>query len=51
MRTYNKTTDLIEKAINEIEDKKVDKVTHALIHDVCKKHGVLANSVKAIMGW
>lgn len=51
MRTHNKTTDLIEKAINEIEKNKGEGITNALIRDTCKKHDVLENSVRAIMGW
>lgn len=50
MRTHNKTTTLIEKAINEIEAKK-GEITDELITKACKKHDVLEGSVRKIMGY
>jgi len=70
MRSHNKTTDLIEEAINEIIANKDNISTilstaghlstkgsilstkgGALITEVCKKHNVIENSVRVIMGW
>jgi len=51
MKSQKQKSLSIEKAVNEISKKKKRTLTDALIHDVCKKHGVIETNVRAIMGW